>query len=366
MPTFKAIAQHLDQWAPPQLQESYDNSGLLVGEPDTQCTGVLVSLDVTEAIIREAQEKGCNLIVAHHPIIFGGLKQLTGQNFVTRTVMMALRHHIGIYAIHTNLDNVAHGVNKRIADTIGLTHPRILQPQKGRLKKLFVFVPHAHAEALRQALFSAGAGHIGNYDACSYNIEGTGTFRGGEGTNPFVGKQGEVHYEPETRVEVIYPAWKEKQILEAMHAAHPYEEVAYDLVLLDNSYQQAGAGMIGNLPEPMAPKAFLSHLKETMQTACIRHTALPKNPVKTIALCGGAGSFLLSQALRAKADVLVTSDFKYHQFFDADGQIMIADIGHYESEQFTIPLIGEELQENFSNFAVHLTEVNTNPIEYFT
>lgn len=364
--TVHDITHFLDQWAPPSLQESYDNAGLLVGEPDTDCTGMVVTLDITEAVVQEAIDTNCNLIVAHHPIIFGGLKRLTGRNYVERTVMLALRNNIALYATHTNLDNVASGVNKKIADRIGLQQPRILAPKSDLLKKLFVFVPHDHAEALRQALFEAGAGHIGQYDSCSYNVQGTGTFRGLEGTNPFVGQKGEVHQEPETKVEVIFPAWKKGAILKAMQTAHPYEEVAYDIVALDNHYDAVGSGMVGELPEAMSEMDFLQQLKANMQTDCIRHTALRGKPVKKVAVCGGDGSFLLSQALRAGADVFVTGDFKYHQFFDADGQIVIADIGHFESEQFTIELIAEKLREKFSNFAVRLTEINTNPIQYLS
>lgn len=364
--TVSDITRYLDEWAPPSLQESYDNAGLLVGEPQTECKGVLVTLDITEAIVQEAIDKGCNLIVAHHPIIFGGLKRLTGRNYVERTVMLALRHNVALYATHTNLDNVAHGVNQKIADTIGLENTSILAPKSGLLKKLFVFVPHDHAEALRQALFAAGAGHIGQYDSCSYNVQGTGTFRGLEGTNPFVGQQGEVHHEPETKVEVIFPNWKESDILQAMRQAHPYEEVAYDMVTLDNIYQDVGSGMVGTLPEPLSEMAFLQRLKDQMQTDCIRYTALRDQPIHKVAICGGAGSFLLSEAKRAGADIFITGDFKYHQFFDAENQIIIADIGHFESEQFTIQLISEKLQEKFSNFAVRLTEINTNPIQYLS
>lgn len=364
--TVHDITHYLDQWAPPSLQESYDNAGLLVGEPDTDCTGVVVTLDITEAVVQEAIDNDCNLIVAHHPIIFGGLKRLTGRNYVERTVMLALRNNIALYATHTNLDNVASGVNKKIADRIGLQEPRILAPKSDLLKKLFVFVPHDHAAEVRHAIFEAGAGHIGQYDSCSYNVQGTGTFRGLEGTNPYVGQQGEVHQEPETKIEVIFPAWQEGAVLQAMQQAHPYEEVAYDIVALDNAYQEVGSGMIGELVDPMDEMTFLEHLQTQMETDCIRYTALRNQPVKRVAVCGGAGSFLLSTAIKAGADAFITGDFKYHQFFDADGQIVIADIGHFESEQFTIELIAEKLREKFSNFAVRLTEINTNPIQYLS
>lgn len=364
--TIAAITRFLDEWAPPGLQESYDNAGLLVGEANHTCTGVLVSLDITEAVIQDALDKGCNLIVAHHPIIFEGLKRLTGNTYVERTVMMALRNKVALYATHTNLDNISDGVNKKIADTIGLQNATILAPKEHLLKKLYVFVPHQHAAVLRNALFEAGAGHIGQYDSCSYNVEGTGTFRGLAGTQPFAGQQGKIHQEPETKVEVIFPAWKQAAIVDAMRKVHPYEEVAYDVVALENTFREVGSGMIGTLAEPMEEMAFLQHLKQCMQTECIRHTQLLGQAIQKVALCGGAGSFLLPQAIRAGADIFITGDFKYHQFFDADGKLLIADIGHFESEQFTIQLIAEKLQEKFSNFAVRLTEINTNPIQYLS
>jgi dinuclear metal center YbgI/SA1388 family protein len=364
--TIQEIIKHLETVAPPALQEGYDNSGLLVGDASAEANGALVCLDVTEAVVEEARANGCNLIIAHHPVIFGGLKRLTGSTWVERTVMAAIRHHIAIYAIHTNLDNVQHGVNARIAERLGLTATRILSPMKGRLRKLFTFAPHADADKVRQAMFDAGAGHIGNYDQCSFNTEGTGTFRGSEGTNPHVGERGKQHHEPETRIEVIYPEWREAAILHALRTAHPYEEVAYDIVPLANAYQETGAGMVGRLPESMAPEAFLRHLKERMATGCIRYTAFPEVKVETVALCGGSGSFLLPQAIACGAQAFITADFKYHQFFDTEGMLSVLDIGHYESERFTIDLLAELVQENFPTFAVRITSTNTNPVKYFT
>lgn len=362
--TISIITQYLENWAHPSLQESYDNAGLLVGEPNMECTGVLVTLDITEAVIQEAIAHGCNLIVAHHPIIFSGLKRLTGANYVERTVMLALRENVALYAAHTNLDNVADGVNHKIAERLGLINTAILSPKHQLLKKLAVYTPDSHVELVRDALFMAGAGAIGQYDACSYNTTGIGTFRGQEGTNPFIGQPGELRKEAETKIEVIFPSWTEGELLAAMREAHPYEEVAYDILQLDNAHQLVGSGMIGILPTPMEGMDFLHMVKEKMATACIRYTPLPNRLITKVAVCGGAGSFLLPTAMRAGADIFITADYKYHQFFDADGSITIADIGHYESEQFTIQLIADKLREKFSNFAVRLTEINTNPIQY--
>lgn len=360
----KQIASLLEREAPLLYQESYDNSGLQVGDPSMEVHAALVTLDVTEAVVNEAIESGCNLIVSHHPLIFGGLTSLTGRNAVERIIRKAIKSEIAIYAAHTNLDAVPHGVNGMIAEKIGLRKTRILEPVAGKLKKLVVFVPSDHAEKVRESIFSAGAGVIGNYDSCSYNLEGTGTFRGGEGTDPFVGNTGELHQEPEVRVETIFPDHEKGRIITAMLQAHPYEEVAYDVYPLENKYPGAGAGMIGELEESMEEKEFLSLLKETFGSGCIRHSGLIGKPIRKVALCGGAGSQLLRTAIDAGANVFVSGDFKYHQFFDADGKIVIADIGHYESEQFTRDLIYDLILKNFPKFAVRLSAINTNPIKY--
>ena len=362
--TIGEIIRHLESRAPLSLQESYDNAGLLTGERNAEVTGILISLDMTEAVLDEAAALGCNLIIAHHPIIFGGLKKLTGSNHVERTVIKAIRQHIALYAIHTNLDNIAGGVNAMIAEQIGLTNTRVLQPKRQFLRKLITFAPQANAGDVRFALFEAGAGEIGHYDHCSFNTEGTGTFRGDETTNPFVGRQGEDREEPEVRIEVIFPAHLELQLLKALFRAHPYEEVAYDVITLENAWQEAGSGLLGVLPEPMEEMAFLQMLRDRMQAGGIRYTRLTGRPVSRVAVCGGAGSFLLRDAIMAHADAFVTADLKYHQFFDADGHLLMADIGHYESEQYTGQLISRMLREKFPNFAVHLSKVNTNPVNY--
>ncbi|MFN8154219.1 MAG: Nif3-like dinuclear metal center hexameric protein [Bacteroidia bacterium] len=358
------IIRALESLAPPSLQESYDNAGLITGSPDQEITGILVCLDAVEEVIDEAIAKQCNLIVAHHPIIFSGLKKITGRNYVERVIIKAIRHHIAIYAIHTNLDNVYEGVNHRFAEQLGLQKTRILTPMKGKLRKLVTYVPQEQAETVRAALCDAGAGQIGAYSDCSFLSAGTGTFKAGHNTNPFVGEIGEIHREPEIRIETIYPHWKEREILTALRASHPYEEIAYDIYTLENQLQSIGAGLIGELPLPMNTEAFLDQLKTVMNVRMIRHTALIKKEIKTIALCGGAGSFLLHDAIAAGADIFISADFKYHQFFDADHRILIADIGHFETEQFTINLLTGYLSQKFTTFAVRLTETNTNPIYY--
>lgn len=359
------ITSFLESVAPLSLQESYDNAGLITGNSQWECTGIITTLDATEAVVLEAIEKKCNLIVAHHPIIFGGLRKITGKNYVEQTIITAIKNDIAIYAIHTNLDNVLHGVNAAIADKLGLVNRKILQPKNETLKKLFTFVPVEFAENVRSAIFNAGGGHISNYSECSFNTAGQGTFKPGEGTNPFTGKRGIRHTEDEIKLEMIFPAWQQQSILSAMIAAHPYEEVAYDIIALDNQNQQVGSGLVGELPQPLTETEFLALLKEKFNLSVIRHTPLTGKPVKKIALCGGAGSFLIGAAIATGADFYITGDVKYHEFFDANNRLVIADIGHFESEQFTIELLFDILSQKFPTFAVLKTGVKTNPVQYF-
>jgi dinuclear metal center YbgI/SA1388 family protein len=363
--TLSEIISHIEQFAPPAYQESYDNSGLLTGNPEMDITGALICLDSTEEVIDEAIKNGCNLVIAHHPIIFSGIKKLNGKNYVERTVIKAIRNEIAIYAAHTNLDNIFAGVNNKICSKLGLTNLSILSPGKGLLKKLITFAPAESAEKVRNALFAAGAGAISNYTECSFSMEGSGTFRGNKFSDPVIGEKGIREQVREERIEVIYEKFLEQKLLRSLREAHPYEEVAFDIYQLDNQFQNAGSGMSGVLEKPMKTVQFLEFLKKTMNTGPIRHTKIISENVQKIAVCGGSGSFLINDAIRAGADVFITSDLKYHQFFDAEGKIMIADIGHYESEQFTKDLIYELLKEKFPKFALRLSELNTNPINYF-
>jgi dinuclear metal center YbgI/SA1388 family protein len=362
----REITKILEDIAPLDLQEGYDNAGLLTGNPDQEVTGVLCTLDVTQEVLDEAIALQANLIVSHHPLIFGSLKSLTGRNATEQILIRAIKNDIAVYAAHTNMDNVSEGVNRMISEKLGLEKVRILSPQRGLLSKLVTFVPEAHADKVREVIFSAGAGHIGNYDSCSYNLSGTGTFRGGESTNPFVGEKGKLHHENEIRIETIVPKNIMSKVLSAMIAAHPYEEVAYDVYPLENSLTSVGAGMIGELRTPLQKEEFLVLLKTTFNIPVIRYAGKENQVFKRIAVCGGAGSFLLSKAIREKADVFITGDIKYHQFFEPGNQIMLCDIGHYESEQFTKELFYTLLTKKISNFAVHLSKIVTNPIKYYT
>ncbi len=361
----KQIINTIEQFAPPAYQESYDNAGLITGNADMEITGALICLDSTEAVLDEAIKKKCNLIIAHHPIVFSGIKKLNGKNYVERVIIKAIKNDIAIYAAHTNLDNVYKGVNNKIAEKLGLINLKILAPLSCKLRKLVTFAPKTNIDAVRNALFEAGAGRIGNYDECSFNTEGIGTYRGSESSNPTIGQKGKRQNEPETRIEVIYEALHESQILAALRKTHTYEEVAYDIYELNNSYQNIGSGMVGEFVEAIKPQDFLQQVKSKMKTKCIRHTAILDVPIKKVAVCGGAGSFLLPRALSAGAQAFITADFKYHQFFDADNRILIADIGHFESEQFTGEIFETLLRQKFNTFAVHLSETNTNPVSYF-
>lgn len=358
------VIEYLETIAPPVYQESYDNSGLLTGNPEWPVQKVLITLDCTEAVVDEAISNGCNLIIAHHPIIFGGLKKITGKNYVERTIIKAIKHDVAIYAIHTNLDNVAIGVNAKIAKQIGLQQTKILDVKTGGLKKLIVYVPQTHLSVVQEAIFKAGGGNIGNYSECSFVAEGTGTFKGNEQSNAFVGEKHIQHREPEFRLEVLVPdIYIHKALLEAK-AVHPYEEMAYDILPLSNNNPEVGSGMIGELPSALNQEEFLQHLKTSMNLQVIKFTPFDK-PIKKVAVCGGSGSFLLSKAIAAKADAFVTADFKYHEYFDAEKRLMIADIGHYESEIFTINLLADKISEKFPIFAVILSNINTNPIKYY-
>lgn len=358
------ITDYLETLAPLDYQESYDNCGLITGDKNTTVKKILITLDVTEDVLEEAIRENCNLVVAHHPIIFGGLKKLNGKNYVERVVIKAIKNNIAIYAIHTNYDNVLHGVNAMIAEKIGLENCSILDPKRKLLKKLYTFIPVAHYEKVSRAVFEAGAGHIGNYSETGFSSVGTGTFKGNEASNPAYGKKGMVEKVEEMKFETIFPANIERKVISALLKAHPYEEVAFDILSLDNAYSKVGSGMIGSLKKPMEEMAFLKMLKKALGTGAVRYTALRGRPVQKVAVCGGAGRFLLNNAIAAGADVFVSADFKYHDFFDADNKIVVADVGHYESEQFTRDLLAKEIRQKFPIIAALISKVNTNPIKY--
>ena len=359
------ITSYIERLAPLSSQESYDNSGLIVGNQNQEITNVLVSLDCIESTVDEAIERGCNLIVSHHPIVFKGLKKINGTDYIQRTILKAIKNDIAIYACHTNLDNYRFGVNYEIAESLGLADVRILSPKLNVLNKLVCCVPRSHVKVVSEAMYKAGAGNIGDYSECSFSVSGEGMFTPGENSSPHIGEIGKSTNVQEERFEVVCSSHQLDAILNAMRLSHPYEEIAYDVLPLMNANDYEGSGMVGDLTKAMDEVAFLTFLKSTFNCAVIRHSKLSGGQIKKVAFCGGSGSFLLPAAKRSGADVFITGDYKYHDFFDAENEIIIADIGHFESEQYTSNRIATILKKKFTTFAVHLTEVNTNPINYF-
>ena len=358
------VINHLEELSPLAYAEDFDNIGLLVGDKNTKVSGVLVTLDTIEAVVDEAIENNCNLIVSFHPIIFKGLKKLIGKSYVERVVMRAIKHDIAIFAIHTALDNAINGVNDIICEQIGLVNRNILIPQSATVKKLTTYVPKNELDIVRDALFNAGAGSIGNYDNCSFNVEGIGTFNGNENSNPTIGTKGITEENQEVKLSVIFAKHLENSILQTLFKTHSYEEVAYEIITLENKHQNIGMGMIGELLEPIEEHKFLAELKIKMNTSAIRHSKLLNKPIKRIAVLGGSGSFAIEAAKAVKADVFITADLKYHDFFQAENSILLADIGHYESEQFTKSLLVAYLTKKIPNFAIILSNTNTNPVKY--
>ncbi len=359
------VINHLEDFAPLAYAEDFDNVGLLVGNKNAKLSGILVTLDTLESVVDEAIENNCNLIVSFHPIIFKGLKKITGKTYVERVVLKAVKHDIAIYAIHTALDNSFKGVNDVICNKLELINKKVLIPQPQTIKKLTTFVPQAEAEQLRNAIFKVGAGNIGNYSNCSFNVEGTGTYKGNEYSNPTKGLKGTAHSEKETQITITYAKHLESQVLKTLFNTHSYEEVAYEITTLENKNQHIGIGMVGELKEPMSEIDFLTYLKSKMNTSNIRHSVLLGKPIKKVAVLGGSGSFAIEKAKAAGADVFITADLKYHDFFSAENNIILADIGHYESEQFTKNLLVAHLTKKITNFAVVLSKIDTNPVKYF-
>lgn len=361
----KELFAFFDRLAPLKSQAEWDNGGVQVGDLNTEVKGVLVALDITPEIVAEAKTKGVNVIITHHPLIFKGLKSITGKSYVERVIIECIKNDITVLSFHTNLDHYINGVNKVLGEKMGLSNLKVLQPSTNVLLQLTYFVPESNDALVKEAIFKAGAGQIGNYQECSFTEDGIGSFRPNDNANPFEGKKNELSKVQEKKVTVLISSHHKASILKALFEAHPYEEVAYFLTKIENQNQEEGSGMIGTLESPQKVEYFFNHLKKVFDLKVIRHTSLIKTEIKTVAFCGGSGSFLLKDALASNADVFVTGDYKYHDFFDAENRIIIADIGHFESEQFTINLIADVLKKNFPNFAIHLTGIKTNPINYF-
>jgi dinuclear metal center YbgI/SA1388 family protein len=363
--TLGQFTEWLEGIIPQAYQEHYDNSGLQTGDPSAAIDSVLLTIDVTPEVIREAVSRGCSLVVSHHPLIFEPLKRLSYGSVTERTVAAALKNNIAVYSAHTSFDNIEHGVSHILATKLGLERVRVLVPLRGKLSKLITFVPPTHAGVVRDALFAAGAGHIGNYDRCSFNIQGEGTYRAGEGTEPYAGRIGEDHVEAEVRIEAVMPSHRAGACVRALLAAHPYEEVAYDIIALENVHHGAGAGAIGTLPAPLTGSELLNRLKLLTGLPAIRYSGDPTRPLTTVAVCGGSGSGYIPAAARAGADAFITGDIKYHAFAEAPENMLVADAGHYESEKFSLEILYDLIQKKFPNFALRFSEIKTNPINYY-
>lgn len=359
------VINHLEDLCPLAYAEDFDNVGLLVGDKNMVITGILVTLDTLETVVDEAIQSKCNLIISFHPIIFKGLKKLTGKTYVERVVVKAIKNDIAIFSMHTALDNAFQGVNDMICNQLDLLNRKILMPQNQTIKKLTTFVPAKEAEQLRNALFQAGAGSIGNYNECSFNIEGIGTFNGNENSNPKKGEKGQIHYEKETQISVTYAKHLESQILQALFKTHSYEEVAYEITTLENKNQHIGLGMVGDLKKPLDETDFLNYVKTKMNATHIRHSGFLNKKIQKVAVLGGSGSFAIEAAKQTGADAFITADLKYHDFFTAENRLLLVDIGHYESEQFTKNILVAYLTKKITNFAVVLSKTITNPVKYF-
>jgi dinuclear metal center YbgI/SA1388 family protein len=360
----KDILNEIEQYAPPALQEGYDNAGIQTGDAGLPARGALLCLDVTEAVVDEAVRKGCNLIISHHPLVFKPVKSLTGRTYIERCIIKACKHDIVVYAAHTNLDNAVRGINHHLGQLIGLRHMRILSPQQNALLKLVTFVPSAYAGTVRDALFHAGAGHIGHYDSCSFNQEGEGTFRAGEDCRPFCGEPGKLHHEKEVRIETVVPAFRKNAVTYALLSAHPYEEPAFDFYPLSNTWNMAGSGITGELPEKEEAFSFLLRIKKLLQASSIRHSAITGKHVRRVALCSGSGAFLIPGAIASGADIFITGEARYNDFYDVEDKILLAVVGHYESEICTKDIFHKIISEKFPTFALHLSNVNSNPVKY--
>ena len=361
----KEIISRIEEFAPLSYQENYDNAGIQVGNIDAEVDSVLLTLDITEEVLKEAIEKKAGLIISHHPLIFGGIKKLTGKNSSERIILEAIKNNIAIYSAHTNLDSTWNGVNVILAKKLGLENISVLKPVSGTLKKLVTFVPSDHADKVREALFNAGAGQIGNYDSCSYNLEGNGTFRANEDASPFVGNVNELHTEKEVRIETIFPQHLKHKVVSALIKNHPYEEVAFDIYPLENDFGRQGIGAIGDLPEGVSEEEFLSLVKTKLNCQYIRHSPKSGKKIKKVAVCGGSGSFLIHDSIIKGASAFVTGDLKYHQFAEPEDRLLLVDAGHFETERHTVEIFYDFLTKNFPTFAFYFSEVNTNPVNYF-
>lgn len=370
MPTLNDIIAPIEAAAPRAWQENWDNAGWQVcpADPKTaECTGALLTLDITEAVVGEAAREGFNLIVSHHPLLFKGLKRITGSTPQERNVTEAIRHGIAIYSAHTNMDSAPGGVNFRLAEMLGLTNIEVLIPREGDLVKLVFYTPAAEADRVRQAVLEAGAGHIGNYDSCSYNNEGFGTFRAvSDACRPYVGSIGEMHREPEVRTETVVPRYLLSRVIDTLIKAHPYEEPAYDIIPLELPNRGAGLGCVGDLSEALPTAAFLQRIATTLNLPYLRHSEIATGTVRRVAVCGGSGAEFIPSAIAAGAQLYLTADLKYHDFQRGGETITLVDGGHFETEHQLMDVFYELISKKIPNFAVRRAATPSNAVSYFS
>ncbi|HLN56423.1 MAG TPA: Nif3-like dinuclear metal center hexameric protein [Bacteroidales bacterium] len=360
----KELCSYLESVVPLSFQESYDNSGLQAGDPESEITSALLTVDVTEEVVDEASRTGCNVIISHHPVIFGGIKKLTPENGTGRILFKCIKSGIALYSAHTNLDISHSGVSRKMAGKLGLKNIKVLQPLGNQLIKLVTYIPVSHLDQVRDAVFEAGAGVIGNYDSCGYTVRGLGSFRGNENTNPFAGEKGKLHFEDEVRFETVLFSYMKEKVIGALLSSHPYEEVAYDLYRLENTNIDAGLGCTGELPADIDEKSFLEKTASVLGSPRLRYSNPTGKKIRMVAVCGGAGASLLHKAIASGADAFITADIKYHTFFDAEGKILLIDAGHYETEKFASEILKELIIKKFPKFALRFSETRTNPINY--
>ena len=360
----RELCAWLDSEAPLSFQESYDNSGLQIGEPGSEISSALLTVDVTEKVVEEAITAGCNVIISHHPLIFTPVKKISGRNSTERIISRCIRNDISVYSAHTNLDIAHHLVSRKMAEKLGLVETKVLSPQENKLMKLVTYIPESHLDKVRNAIFDAGAGVVGNYDRCGFALQGTGSFRGNEGSDPFVGEPGKLHFENEVRFETVMFAHMRDRVMDALLANHPYEEVAYDLYSLENRNIDSGLGCIGTLQEEMEERSFVKMVSEVFGARSVRFSDPTGKKINKVAVCGGSGSSLVRDAILQGADAFVTAEIKYHTFFETENRILLVDTGHYESEKYSVEVLKELIIKKFPKFALRFSEINTNPINY--
>jgi dinuclear metal center YbgI/SA1388 family protein len=358
------LCSYLDSAVPLSFQESYDNSGLQVGLPESEIGSALIVLDVTEQVIDEAIAGKHNLIISHHPLIFNGIKKISGRTYTERILYKAIKNDVAVYSSHTNLDIFTNSVSRKMAEKLNLQKIKALAPLEKMLLKLVVYIPESHLDKVTAAIFEAGAGVIGNYDRCGFSTPGTGSFRGNEVSIPYAGEKGRIHIEREIRFETVLFSYMREKVIKALIDAHPYEEVAYDIFMLENKNVDLGLGCTGELNSEMDEMDFLKLVSSVFDSKGIRFSRPTGKPVKKVALCGGSGASLLNEAIASEADAFITADIRYHSFFDADNRILFVDAGHFESEKFATEILKDLIIKKFPKFAVRFSETNTNPINY--